>query len=303
MRNFSSFRHALALSRQKLQCVRKHAASFSTVEGSESDVLIERGDDGFATVILNREKQHNTFNDVVISRFMDVFDEVASDSSIRGIFLESRGKFFSAGGDLKWMKKAGTEYTEEQNTKDALRLSEMLYKLNTLPMPTIALVQGPCYGGGVGLVSCCDIAIAVPEATFTLSEVKLGILPATISPYVVAKIGAAQARRYFLTAEMFDSVQAQKIGIINELATSISSDESCKDGKSLEDWKMDLRTQLKLCAPTAVAASKDLINAVNRPITPDVMNDTAVRLSTQRQSIEGQAGLYAFLNREKPPWI
>jgi methylglutaconyl-CoA hydratase len=248
-------------------------------------------------VTLNREKNHNTFNDVVIGRFQEVFTEVAEDRSIRGVFVESKGKFFSAGGDLKWMKRAGLEYTEEQNTEDAMALSGMLHQLNSLPQPTVALVQGPCFGGGVGLVSCCDIAIGVPEVTFTLSEVKLGILPATISPYVVAKIGANQARRYFLTAEMFDARQAERMGLLNEVAGTGEGE------KTLEEWKDALKAQLTLCAPTGVAASKELIRAVDRPVTPEVMADTAARLSRQRQSEEGQAGLHAFLNKEKAPWV
>jgi len=303
-------------------------ALFCTIPSTE-DVLLRRGQDGFATVNLNRENVHNTLNDKVIGEFSKVFEEVEADKSIRGVFLEASGRFFSAGADLNWMKKAGT-LSEEENTADALALSAMLAQLDSLSKPTVALVQGPCFGGGVGLVACCDIAIGVPKATFTLSEVKLGIIPATISPFVVAKIGSNYSRRYFLTAETFDAREAWRMGLLHEV---------CTDEKGLAEWKADLRRQLTLCAPTAVASAKELIRAVDgggalkggrmheekskgRTGNWDgggeagggeskvsqavrgasVMADTARRLAVQRRSAEGQAGLEAFLSREPAPW-
>ncbi len=248
---------------------------------------------------------------------------------MRAAFFRSKGKVFSAGADLTWMKKT-TTYTREQNLADSLLLGGMLSKLNRLPFPTIALVQGAAFGGGVGLISCCDVAIGangraacctlpphcsadgfdvcvctclcacvracaragVSAASFTLSEVRLGILPATISPYVIARIGAAQARRYFLTAERFNAERARQIGLLHEVVDT---------PEDLETWAATLRKHIIEASPTGVAASKDLIRAVaGHEITADLIADTARRLSDQRASPEGVEGLTAFFERRPP---
>ena len=215
----------------------------------------------------------------------------AGFAGVRAAFVRSKGKVFCAGADLGWMKRTAT-YSRDQNLADAQRLGEMLSCLNRLPFPTIALVQGPAFGGGVGLVSCCDIAVGVSKSTFTLSEVKLGILPATISPYVIARIGAAQARRYFVTAEKITAARAKEIGLLHEVVET---------PEELETWAAALRKNVMEAAPTAIAASKDLIRAVaGHPITSDLITDTARRLADQRASPEGVEGLTAFFEKRPP---
>lgn len=256
-------------------------------------VLCNVDTDGFATVTLNRPDVFNAFSDVVIARLSEVFKALSKQNGIRGAFVRSKGKVFCAGADLTWMRKT-TSYTKDQNLADATRLGEMLASLNRLPFPTVALVQGAAYGGGVGLVSCCDIALGVSKATFTLSEVKLGILPATISPYVIARIGTAQARRYFLTAERFTAVRAKEIGLLHEVVET---------QEELESAAASLRKCIMEAAPSAIAGSKDLIRAVaGQDITSDLIADTARRLADQRASPEGIEGLTAFFEKRPPAW-
>lgn len=170
-----------------------------------------------ARVTMNRPEVHNAFDDRLIEELTATFERLAADKAVRAVLLGANGRSFSAGADLNWMKRTAG-YSEAQNLEDARRLARMLRVLDGMPQPTVALVQGAAYGGGVGLVACCDIAVAVPEAAFSLSEVRLGLLPAAISPYVVAAIGARQARRYFLTAERFDAAEARRIGLVHEVA-------------------------------------------------------------------------------------
>lgn len=256
-------------------------------------VLCNVDTEGFATVTLNRPDVFNAFSDVVIARLSEVFKALKKQNGVRAAFIRSKGKVFCAGADLTWMKKT-TSYTREQNLADATRLGEMLASLNRLPFPTIAVVQGAAFGGGVGLISCCDIALGLSKATFTLSEVKLGILPATISPYVIARIGPAHARRYFLTAERFTAPRAREIGLLHEVV------ETPED---LEQALAVLRKCIMEAAPSAVAASKDLIRGVaGQDITDDLIYDTARRLADQRASPEGIEGLTAFFEKRPPSW-
>lgn len=209
------------------------------------------------------------------------------------MFLRSTGKSFCAGADLDWMKRA-SHYDHEENVEDAVRLSSMLRTLDQLPHPTVAVVQGAAIGGGVGLVSCCDIAIATESANFALAEARLGLTPATISPYVVARIGQRNARRFFLTAERFDAAKAQDIGLIHEVAA---------DEEELEAMAASFRKRISECAPTGVRASKSLIFAVaNEPVTSDLIEDTARRLAKQRMSVEGREGVASFLEKRKASW-
>jgi methylglutaconyl-CoA hydratase len=192
------------------------------------------------------------------------------------------------------MKRAA-DYTFEENREDAMAMGNMLRRLNDLHHPTIALVQGPAYGGGVGLVSACDMAFAVHSARFTLSEVKLGLIPATIGPYVLAAIGERQARRYFLTAELFDAEEACRIGLVHQVV---------EDAAALAKIRERIASSLKKCAPGAVSDAKDLIaNVAGRFIDEDLVADTARRIAERRASLEGQEGITAFLEKRKADWV
>jgi methylglutaconyl-CoA hydratase len=236
---------------------------------------------------------HNAFNDDMIHALSATLDELHAVESLRGVFLRGEGKSFCAGGDLQWMRKA-SELSAEENERDALALSRMLQKLTTLPCATVALVHGNAFGGGVGMISACDIAVGVRGATFSLSEAKLGLIPATISPYVVPRIGVNHSRRYFLTAERFNSAKAYEIGLLHELAD---------DAAALEEWAEHLASEITNCAPSAVRAGKELITAVEKRERDDqLLQDTARRLSVQRESPEGKEGIGAFLAKRKPEW-
>lgn len=250
-------------------------------------------DDGFATITLNRPKVHNAFSDVVIGEIAEAVRQAGSTPGLRAVFLRAAGKSFSAGGDLEWMRRAAT-YTTERNKADSLALARMLRDLAELPVPSIAVVQGAAFGGGVGLISACDVAVGVSSAKFMLSEVKLGLLPATISPYVIRRIGANQCRRYFLTAEPFGADRAKEIGLLHEVA---------EGPEELEAMCTQLRESIRLNSPTGVAASKELIDAVEgRPVTEELMEATAVFLAEQRDSPEGREGIGAFFEKRKPAW-
>ena len=178
-------------------------------------ISINKNNNGIATITLNRPDKHNAFDDTIIEAMTSAFIDIDNDQSIRLMILEANGKNFSAGGDLDWMKRMAT-YSYEDNLVDARKLANMLHTLNFMTKPTIARVQGAAFGGAVGLVSCCDIAVACNSAFFCLSEVKIGLTPATISPYVIAAIGARAARRYFISAETFSAQRAQQLGLVSE---------------------------------------------------------------------------------------
>jgi methylglutaconyl-CoA hydratase len=268
--------------------------SLSAIASPKKDVILSFESDGTAYIKLNRPDVHNAFNDKVVAQIRDCVGEVERKrEQVRVLFLVSEGKSFSAGGDLNYMKEMA-QASKDRNKQDALALSQMLNALAVVPVPTVALVQGPAFGGGVGLVSVCDMAVGIKSATFALSEVKLGLLPATISPYVVQRIGAAQARRYFLTAERFDALTAQRIGLLHEVVDSAAQ---------LEEWRIKLRDVFKQNSPTGVAASKALIRAVSgKPVSNELMLDTAERLAEQRASAQGVEGVTAFLEKRPPKW-
>lgn len=245
-----------------------------------------------AHVILNRPHKHNCFNGQTISELSEIFRSIELDPVIRAVVIESTGKSFSAGGDLEWMKKT-RDYTEDENLNDARELANMLYKLHSLPKPTIAMVQGPAYGGGVGLIACCDIVIASERASFSLSEVKLGLTPATISPYVINAIGARQARRYFLTAERFSALTAKELGLIHEV---------CKETELKEKAK-DIVSHLLGNGPEAIAAAKSLVFMAAPIINPNLLDKTARMIASQRVSPEGQEGLAAFFEKRPANWV
>jgi len=248
---------------------------------------------GVATVSLNRPEKHNAFDDAIIAELRGAFDALAQRDDVRVVILASQGKSFSAGADLGWMKRMA-QYDFDHNLKDAQLLAAMLQALHELPQPTIARVQGAAFGGAVGLVSCCDMAVAAQEARFSLSEVKIGLIPATISPYVIKAIGERAALRYFTTAERFDAVEAQRIGLVSEVVAQDQLDEAIA---ALVD-------AILANGPAAVRAAKQLIGAVaGREIDAELIEDSCSRIAHIRVSAEGQEGLGAFLTKRKPSWM
>lgn len=256
--------------------------------------LLKTVDDlGRATLTLNRPAQHNVFDDQLISTLHATLRELNADPQVRVVCLRGAGRSFSAGADLNWMRRMA-EYTHAENLADAVALTELMQTLNTLAKPTLALVQGAAFGGGVGLVAACDLALATPDASFCLSEVKLGLIPAVISPYVIAAMGARAARRYFLTAERFDAERARQLGLIHEVVAATELDHQA-----------DLLTrQLLANGPQALVAAKQLVaDVAGRPIDSDLLADTAQRIATLRASDEGREGLAAFLAKRPPAWL
>jgi len=247
---------------------------------------------GVATVTLNRPEKHNAFDDTIIAELRAAFDSLAQNDKVRVVVLASRGRSFSAGADLGWMKRMA-EYDFGHNLKDAELLAGMLKALHDLPQPTIARVQGAAFGGAVGLVSCCDMAVGSERASFSLSEVKIGLVPATISPYVIKAIGERASRRYFTTAERFDAMEALRIGLLSEVVAEEQLDAAVES----------LVSALLGNGPEAVRAAKDLINGVaGKEIDAEIIEDTCVRIAHIRVSEEGQEGLGAFLGKRKPNW-
>ncbi len=246
-----------------------------------------------ATVWINRAELHNAFNTTVIEELYDCFQQLNGRDDIRVVILAGRGKSFSAGADLNWMKQAG-QASQADNEADALKLAKILQSLATLKQPTIARVQGIAFGGGMGLASACDICVASTDAKFATSEVRLGLAPSTISPYVIRAIGARQASRYFLTAERITAEQALQIGLAHEVTTP-----------ELLDAKVDEIVQaLLLGGPEAQAASKQLIQMVNQQsVDESLLLKTAQHIAHVRQGEEAKNGLNAFLNKHSPAWI
>ena len=249
-------------------------------------------DRGVATLTLDRPDKHNAFDDAIIAELDARLAEVAANEHVRVLVLAATGKSFSAGADLAWMQRMA-DYGEAENLADAAALAEMLRKLNDLPQPTIARVQGPAYGGAVGLVSCCDMAVGSPLARFCLSEVKIGLIPATISPYVIAAMGARAARRYFTTAEVIDAETAFELGLLSEV---VGVDD-------LDDAVDSMVEALLGNGPRATRSAKRLVLDYNwRELDEGLIEDSCRRIADIRVSAEGQAGLKAFLAKEAPPW-
>lgn len=260
---------------------------------SDSFVRVDAGPDGVATLTLDRPEVHNAFDDLLIAELTEKLRGLDADTAVRVVVLAANGKSFSAGADLNWMKRMA-RYSEAENLRDAMHLAGLMHTLDRMRKPTIARVQGAAFGGGVGLVACCDMAIAVREAQFCLSEVRLGLIPAVISPYVVQAIGARAARRYFLTAERFGADEARHLGLVSEVV----------DAERLDDAVGALASHLLKGGPQAQAASKDLIAAVNnRPIEMPVIEDTARRIAQQRTTAEGKEGVAAFLEKRGAGWV
>lgn len=248
---------------------------------------------GVARLTMNRPGVKNAFNEDLIVAIADAVKTIAADLSVRAIVLTGAGDAFSAGGDLNMMRSAG-EASSAENKDEARRLAHMLHTIYDAPKPVIALVNGATMGGGVGLVAACDIAIASDTAFFALSEARLGLIPAVISPFVIEAIGARQARRYFLTGERFDTETARRLGLIH-MAAMAEQLEATLDGAL---------KSLLACGPCAQREAKDLIRSVaGRAITDDIMEETAGRIARLRASDEGKEGMSAFLEKRKPNWV
>lgn len=248
-------------------------------------MLTQQTNEQITTLTLNRPEIHNAFDDELIRELTEKLQHLEHDPETRVVILAAEGKSFCAGADLQWMQKMAN-YSEAENIQDAFGLARLMRTLNTLSKPTIALVQGAAYGGGVGLVACCDIALAVPEANFCFSEVKLGLVPAVISPYTIAAIGERAARRYFLSAERFGAEEALRLGLIHQI---VPAPELVTAGISL--------AQLLLKnGPVAMRATKQLIAEVARQsLTPSLIQKTVECIAKARVSEEGQERLKGFL--------
>ena len=246
-----------------------------------------------ALVALARPDVHNAFDETLIAELTRALETLDADTAVRAVVLLGQGKSFCAGADLNWMKKMAG-YGQPENLADAKALAAMLKTLYTLSKPTIARVHGAAYGGGAGLVACCDIALATQDATFAFSEAKLGIVPATIGPYVVEAIGARMARRYFLTAERFTAAEAYRIGLIHDIYPATMIDERINE----------LLGAIVVAGPHAQAESKALIRAIaHRPIDDAVIADTAKRIARVRASPEAKEGVAAFLAKRIAAWV
>ena len=258
-----------------------------------SSVAIERqGPVGLVT--LNRPERHNAFDDALIAELTEALRSMEAEDGIRCVVLSSVGKSFSAGADLNWMRRVAGASLDE-NKRDAMALAALMRTLAELKKPTVARVQGPAYGGGVGLIACCDVAVATVNATFALTEAKLGLIPSVISPYVVAAIGARAARRYFLTAEKIEAADAWRLGLVHELA---------QDDVDLDEKVGQIVDALLACGPVAQAECKALIRAVaNRPVTSELIQDTADRIAKVRSSPEGMEGVSAFLEKRRASFL
>lgn len=260
---------------------------------AEKAIIYNLDKKGIATITLNRPEIHNAFDDEIICELTLVLDEIQSNANVRVVILRAEGKSFSAGADLRWMLRMA-DYTNEENKADAVQLAVLMDKLNHLNKPTIARVQGAAFGGGVGLVACCDMVVASDRALFCLSEVRLGLIPAVISPYVVAAIGERASRRYFLTAERFNAEEALRLELVHEVVNEDQLDVTVDS----------LIHHLLKGGPEALANAKELIFAVSRqPTSDEVIDDTAERITARRASTEGKEGLNAFLKKRTPEWI
>ncbi len=246
-----------------------------------------------AVVWMAREKVRNAFNETMIAELSAAFTRLGADAGVRAIVLAGQGPAFCAGADLDWMRRMSA-YTLEENRADARALAQMLRTIYLTPKPVIARVHGDAYAGGIGLVAACDIAIAATTASFCLSETKLGLLPATISPYVIRAMGTNAARRYFLTAEKFDAAEAFRIGLVHDIAPPDALDAAVNEALGA----------LMLTSDHAVRAAKKLVREIaGRPIDDVLVADTAERIAQIRASDDGREGVRSFLDKRKPRWV
>ncbi len=255
-------------------------------------IEIQMGE-GVAVLWLNRPGLRNAFDENMIAEVTGAFDALERDPAVRAVVLAGKGKVFCAGADLDWMKRM-KNMSREENREDALAFAKMLNRIYTLKKPTIARVHGAAYAGGIGLLAACDIAVASNEAEFCLSEVKLGLAPATISPYVVAAMGERAARRYCITAERFTAAEAYRIGLVQEITLPAELDAVVNT----------ILGELVQGAPGAQASAKEMLRQVaGAAIGPELIAQTAERIAALRVSDEGQEGMAAFFEKRKPAWV
>lgn len=269
------------------------------VEGLDTDaqsrlVLMEATPDGVATVTINRAERRNAFNAEVIAALREAFETLEGADGVRVIFVTGAGGTFSAGADLEWMRDA-VDHTEADNREDAMEMARMLKHLHSLPMLTVALVEGAAFGGGAGLAAACDMAIATSDARFAFSEVKLGLVPATISPYVVAAVGPRRARGLFALGRTFDAVEAQRFGLIDLVV---------EGPEGLATAREAIAADIMACGPEAVGESKRLVDHVaHHAIDHGIMTETAHWIARVRVGPEGQEGVRASLEGRPPSWM
>lgn len=256
-------------------------------------VIVETDERGVATVTMNRPEKHNAFNEKLVADLQEAFGHLARNPFVRAVVLTGAGKSFSAGADLNWMQEMAN-YSMEANLGDATRLADMLHALDSLPQPTVAKINGGAYGGAVGLIGACDVAIAVDDASFGITEVRLGLIPSVISPYVLRAVGPRQGRRYALSGERFDAAEALRIGLVHRVERRKTFDASVND----------IVERLVAGAPGA----QEEIKALFRDIwelgrTGDTVRaDTAQRIAKRRTTDEAREGMTAFLGKRKPNW-
>lgn len=256
----------------------------------ETIIFAKKGE--IVRVILNRPEVHNAFNSAMIRELGDVFKVIKEDKSIRVVILTGKGKSFCAGADISWLRDI-VDYSYDQNLEESLNLAETLHKLYVLPKPTIAMVNGAAVGGGNGFLSACDIVVASEEARFGLSEVKIGLVPAAISPYVIRRIGESKAREYFLTGKRISAQKALEIGLVNKVVPHDKLDEKIEEIAQL----------LLTSGPEAIGSCKELIFNVLRMSLEEAKTYTARMIANLRISKEGQEGMTAYLEKRKPKWI
>lgn len=260
---------------------------------STEDLIKVKQQQGIVTLTLNAPDVRNAFDDTMIELLLQNLETIKQDSNARLLVLRSEGEHFSAGANIQWMKRM-KDASKEENQKDALKLAQLLYNLNHLNKPTIALIQGSVYGGALGLIACCDIVLAAPNTQFCFSEVKLGLIPSIVSPYILAAIGSRAARRYMLTAEVFTTDTALALGLVHEIIPK-------------EAWKVRLETLTNLIkqnAPNATSLAKELILTLEENTMHGLsqVEYTARLIAELRVSKEGQEGLSAFLEKRKAKW-
>ncbi|MFN3514741.1 MAG: enoyl-CoA hydratase-related protein [Phenylobacterium sp.] len=255
-------------------------------------VRIDATPAGVVTVTLNRPERKNAFDARLIAAMHEAFTTLDEQEAVRVVFLRGAGGMFSAGADLDWMREAA-DRTERDNRDDAFEMARMLKSLADIPALTVALVEGGAFGGGAGVAAACDLAIATADAKFSFSEVRLGLIPATISPYVIDAIGPRRARGLFATGRVFDAAFAEKIGLITEVVA---------DAQALSEAAERIAEEMMACAPGAVAAAKQLVADVAYRPLDEVMEETSRRIARARVEAEGQEGVRAFLERRKPSW-
>ena len=261
------------------------------VKGLCMNLVIEIHD-GIATLTLNRPKVHNAFDEMLIADLTAAYQAAGRNDAVRAIVLQANGPSFCAGGDLGWMRRMAN-YTPEENLQDARGLAELMRTVDTCPKPTLARVQGNAFAGALGLLACSDIVVAVASAEFAVTEVRIGLIPAVISPYLIRAMGARQARRFFLTAERFTALQAEFLGLVHEVVAPEDLDPAIAG---------HLRA-LKAAGPAALQATKQLISAVDQPLSSEIIESTATRIAAIRATLEAREGIAAFFDKRKPAWL